>query len=195
MKKIIIALALLFPITVGAFYFNPVDLSDGSIIRAKNNPDVYIVKIVNGKKYKRLVLNEKVFASYGHLKWENIIALEQYDMDSFVDSSFVKVDGDINNTVYRLIPNGDSGRSEVVKGTIADMDSVYLINKIDFANYEATTEELEITGYKNKIIELEEKLRVLQNSYNILDKQNTGNLWVIGNLEKNYKTLSDQCNK
>jgi hypothetical protein len=34
--------------------------------------DVFIVKFVGTKTFKRLVLNPQVFDSYGHLKWSNI---------------------------------------------------------------------------------------------------------------------------
>ncbi|MFA6897749.1 MAG: hypothetical protein WCQ96_05740, partial [Patescibacteria group bacterium] len=41
--------------------------SDGT--PAISSLDVYIVKTVGTKKFKRLVLNPNIFASYSHLKW------------------------------------------------------------------------------------------------------------------------------
>jgi hypothetical protein len=64
MKKILVFLiALLF-----AFPASASAVPDGAIVKTANNPDVYIVKYINGKQYKRLVLNPLVFTSYGHLK-------------------------------------------------------------------------------------------------------------------------------
>jgi hypothetical protein len=103
--------------------------------------DVYIVKIVGTKKFKRLVLNPQVFNSYGHLKWENIKEVSQAEVDSFTTSSLARVDG--NDKVYALTPSGDTGAKSWINLTAAqflglsqsDPDSIYTINSVDGSNY------------------------------------------------------------
>ncbi len=108
--------------------------ADGAIVKTAGSPDVYIVKFANGKSYKRLVLNPQVFQSYGHLKWENLLTVEQSVLDSFQTSELVRVDG--KNEIYRLTPQGDTGvRTLVSEKSATDPGSVYTINAIDFANY------------------------------------------------------------
>ena len=41
-------------------------LPDGALIRAAGDIDVYIVKYVGAKKFKRLVLSPSVFDNYGY---------------------------------------------------------------------------------------------------------------------------------
>lgn len=115
--------------------------SDGT--PALSSLDVYIVKIVGTKKFKRLVLNPQVFASYGHLKWENIKTVSQAEEDSFATSSLVRVDG--SDKVYALTPAGDTGAKSWVNVTAtqfideagSDANSIYTINSVDFGNYSA----------------------------------------------------------
>ena len=45
-----------------------VTLVDGDVAREADEFDVYIIKIVGDKKFKRLILNPDVFNMYGHLK-------------------------------------------------------------------------------------------------------------------------------
>ena len=113
---------------------NAMSISEGAVIKTAYNPDVYIVKYKNGKQYKRLVLNPQVFESYGHLKWEDILTIDQGVMDSFVVSDLVMVFGQGN--IYQLIPDGDAGSNRLlvsIKGY--DLSSVYIINSVDFENY------------------------------------------------------------
>ena len=49
----------------------------GDLIRNPNAEgdakyDIYIVKLVGEKKFKRLILSPHVFDSYGHLNWDNV---------------------------------------------------------------------------------------------------------------------------
>lgn len=136
MKKSLVILALISFLI--ALPVQALDIQEGAIVKTANNPDVYIVKYLNGKSYKRLVLNPQVFQSYGHLKWENLLTIDQTTMDSFLTSDLVRVDG--QTQIYRLTPNGDSGSKILVGDTaLLDGDSVYTINSIDFNNYIETT--------------------------------------------------------
>lgn len=110
------------------------DIPEGAIVKTADNPDVYIIKHIGGKDYKRLILNPQVFRSYGHLRWENLITIDQASMDSFLTSELVRVDG--TDAIYRLAPDGDSGSKLLVEDTNGlDLGSVYTINETDFQNY------------------------------------------------------------
>ena len=109
-------------------------IPEGATIKTAANPDVYIVKYKNGKQFKRLVLNPQVFESYGHLRWEDILIINQSEMNSFTESTLVKSDEE--NNVYKLVANGDSGDKALVDSNyIYDSDSVYTINSVDAGNY------------------------------------------------------------
>jgi len=91
---------------------NTVSVFDGDIIQSKTSANpfaVYIVKIVNGKKYIRHIVSLDIFNHYKHLKWENLKqvgSLEEYSL-----SGWVRVNTGINGTagandkVYEI--NGD----------------------------------------------------------------------------------------
>lgn len=123
---------------------------DGDVIR---NPsaagdaqfDVYIVKLMGANKYKRLVLNPQVFASYGHLKWENVKLVTSEEMNQYKTSAMVRVETDPK--VYALAPNGDVGSkswlnvaAETYVAAGGAWDQVYTINAVDGANYAVATD-------------------------------------------------------
>jgi len=118
-------------------------LEDGSIIRAENDVDVYIIKYSGNKKFKRLILNPSVFESYEHLNWDDIITVSQDVMNEYTTSSLVRVDIDSDQKVYALAPNGDVGLKSWINLTVtqfideagSDVDSIYVINLIDSENY------------------------------------------------------------
>ena len=130
-------IGMLAPLAVSAATIN-----EGDTIREASNPDVYIVKYVGSKKFKRLILNPQVFESYGHLSWNNIKIVSQAEMDSFTTSELVRALGDTK--VYKLIPNGDIGTkqwmnmsAEAFTAAGNDWDSIYVINNTDRDNYTA----------------------------------------------------------
>ena len=137
MKKIlsiVFLFSLIISFTFVASNVNAIEIPEGAIIKTTNNPDVYIVKYKNGKRFKRLVLNPQVFESYGHLRWEDILTIDQSEMDSFIVSDLVRVDGQTD--IYQLVPNGDVGTKTLLESTIGyDLDSAYTINAVDFGNY------------------------------------------------------------
>ena len=137
-KKKLLSIAFLFLMIANFIYATPsinaMQIPEGAIIKTDNNPDVYIVKYKNGKQFKRLVLNPQVFESYGHLRWEDILTIDQNEMDSFVVSDLVRVDGQTD--IYQLVPNGDVGTKVLLTSTAGyDLDLVYTINGVDFGNY------------------------------------------------------------
>lgn len=117
--------------------------SDGSPTLA--SLDVYIVKLVGTKKFKRLILNPTVFESYGHLNWGDIQTVSQAVMDEYTTSSLVRVDTDPAEKVFAMAPDGDIGSKSWVNLTTdqfvteagSDPDSIYTINATDGGNYTA----------------------------------------------------------
>jgi len=130
--------------------------SDGSPTLA--SLDVYIVKLVGTKMFKRLMLNPTVFESYGHLNWGDIQTVSQAVMDTYTTSSLVRVDTDLAEKVYAMAPDGDIGSKSWVNLTSAqflgvtgsDADAIYTINAVDGGNYTAVgdvTTTTELTAF------------------------------------------------
>lgn len=124
------------------------DVADGDLIRTADNPDIYIVKIVGTKKFKRLILNADIFNSYGHLKWENVKTVSQEILDSYMLSELVieiNSDGTLASPkVYRVssAPNSDIGTKQWLNLTPLefeaaeyDWDAIYHINHREAAQY------------------------------------------------------------
>ncbi len=114
-------------------------ISEGALIRAKGDIDVYIVKYVGAKKFKRLILSPSVFNSYGHLKWSDIRDIDQSVLDSFTTSDLVRAVNDPK--VYKLYPSGDTGQKRWIETASVftrlgfDWDAIYEINQVDRDSY------------------------------------------------------------
>jgi len=115
------------------------DIPEGALIRAQGGFDVFIVKYVGSKKFKRLILSPSVFNNYGHLKWSDIRDVNQAVVDAFATSELVRAVGD--DKVYKLYPSGDEGQKRWIKTASAfaamgfDADSIYEINSFDRDSY------------------------------------------------------------
>jgi len=128
-----------------------IELNDGDLIRNPNVEDltkfdIYIVKIVGDKKFKRLILSPHVFESYEHLKWEDVQDVNQATMNKYTVSNLVRAEGD--DRVYKLFPSGDIGNkrwlnimTEKFMNQGYDSDSIYTINNTDRNAY-ATGEDI-----------------------------------------------------
>jgi len=118
---------------------NAVDIPEGTLIRARGDIDIYIVKYVGSKKFKRLILSPSVFNNYGHLRWEDIMDVDQSIVDSFITSNLVRAVYD--HKIYVLYPSGDTGEKRWVKDYNVltrlgyDPDAVYEINQFDRDSY------------------------------------------------------------
>lgn len=66
-------------------------IKEGSLIRG---PDGIKVYIVNAHGYKRHIFNPAIFAMYGHFKWNEIKAVDQKTLDSYITSDLYRADGD-----------------------------------------------------------------------------------------------------
>jgi|GEM_PF-2895349 len=114
-------------------------IPEGALIRAIGDFDVYIVKYVGAKKFKRLVLSPSVFDNYGHLKWSDIRDIDSSIVNAFTTSELVRAVGD--DKVYKLYPAGDEGQKRWIASAAAfsrmgfDADSIYEINSFDRDSY------------------------------------------------------------
>lgn len=131
------------PVAKAAVVEGDIVSPDAAFVDADGNTyypyDVFIVKIVGTKTFKRLILNPQVFDSYGHLKWSNIKKISAATVKGYTTASLVRA---INDTkVYKLAPNGDMGTKQWVETLDCftskgyDWDSVYIINATDRDNY------------------------------------------------------------
>ena len=122
-----------------------VTIVDGDLIRVQGGVDVYIVKLINNKQFKRLILNPEIFNQYGHLKWENIKNISSEELNEYTISDLVRAVGD--DKVYKLYPNGDTGEKRWIKtrddfiGFGYDWDAIYAINDFE-RDYYVTGEDL-----------------------------------------------------
>jgi hypothetical protein len=118
---------------------NSQNFPDGALIRQNGGIDVYIIKYVGAKKFKRLILNPSVFANYGHLKWSDIKDIDRLVLDSFITSDLVRAVGDPK--VYKLNALGDTGEKRWIKTAENfiqsgfDWDAIYEINSYDRDSY------------------------------------------------------------
>jgi len=116
-------------------------IPEGALIRAIGDIDIYIVKYVGSKQFKRLILSPSVFNSYQHLKWGDVLDVDKSVVDSFTTSELVRA---VNDTkVYKLYPAGDTGERRWVKTAEGfnrmnfDWDAIYEINAVDRNSYVA----------------------------------------------------------
>lgn len=118
---------------------NATDIPEGALIRAHGDIDIYIVKYVGSKKFKRLILSPSVFNNYGHLRWEDVMDVDQSVIDSFTTSELVRAVGD--EKIYKLYPQGDTGEKRWIKTPEGfarnswDQAAIYEINTFDRDSY------------------------------------------------------------
>lgn len=126
-------------------------IKDGSLIKGIGQNDIYIVKIIGNKKFKRLVLSPAVFNSYGHLRWGDVIEVTQDTIEAYITSNLVRATVAGDPQVFLLYPEaisldgkskGDNGLKRWVKNEAAfnslklDWDAIYTINEVDRDSYD-----------------------------------------------------------
>jgi len=123
-------------------------INEGDLVRNPNTEgmaqfDIYIVKMINNKKFKRLILSPHVFESYEHFDkngngspWDDVKDVSQSIMDEYTTSDLVRAVGD--DKVYKLTASGDTGTKKWLNMTAKqftaqsyDSDSIYEINATD----------------------------------------------------------------
>jgi len=128
------------------FPVHAVTFADGDLAREADEFDVYIVKLVGDKQFKRLILNPDVFNMYGHLNWADIQVVVDGELADYTTSELIRADGD--EKVYKLFPDGDVGTKKWVESLDCftdsgfDWDSVYVINTFDRDSYTTAAESL-----------------------------------------------------
>ena len=137
-------------------------VSEGDLIRNPNAEgmaqfDIYIVKMINNKKFKRLILSPHVFESYEHFDknsngspWDDVKDVSQSVMNEYTDSDLVRAVGD--SKVYKLVATGDTGTKQWVNMTVTqfasqgyDSNSIYEINVTDRNAY-TTGSDITVSG-------------------------------------------------
>jgi len=118
-----------------------ITIIDGDLIRNSNAQDttkfdIYIVKLINNKKFKRLILSPHVFESYEHLNWIDVKNVDEVTMNSYISSGLIRAVQDLK--VYKLTASGDTGTKQWLNITAEefesqgyDNDSIYEINSTD----------------------------------------------------------------
>ena len=114
-------------------------IRDGSFIRQSGTEDVYRVKIVNGKRFKWLIVNEAAFCSYG-CPWGSVINVSRSVLNRYTTSTLARRDS--NPAVWLFAPSGDSGTRRWLNITARefeaaglDWDAVHSITTTDFNQY------------------------------------------------------------
>lgn len=116
-------------------------IADGDLVRVTGTDDIFIVKLVGAKSFKRLILNPTIFDSYGHLDWGNVMDVSQATVDGYTNTNLVievNPDGSIADPkVYAVTSaeGSDVGERRHLNVTAAefeaaglDWDSLYNIN-------------------------------------------------------------------
>ena len=143
-------------------------MQDGDLIRAQGTLDVYIVKTIGNKKFKRHILNPTIFESYGHLKWEDIKDVSQSVTNEYTVSNLIMEvypnGTPVNGRVYVVsaAPGSDYGQKRFLNLTSQqfyeagyDWSSIYFVNHTEASDtFYARGQEITST---DDSIELEKK--------------------------------------
>ena len=127
---------------------------DHTLIREVGKIDVFLSRIANGKRFKRLLLNPTVFEGYG-FDWQSVRDVGADEIERWAHSSLVHLEGDTE--VWQLFPDGDEGERRRLDLTDEqfinagfDWDSVAPINRTEFNAYDegrpVTAAELGLAG-------------------------------------------------
>src|SRR3990167_9400756 len=173
MKNLLIPILLFFVISVLAVphFASAQTISDGQLITTAGSPDIYIVKIAENKKFKRLILNPIVFENYGHLKWEDVKEVDPSLIESLKTSDLVRAHNDYK--VYELFPQGDYGKKKWIKTSNEfeaqgfDWEAVYEINGFDRDSYAVVELEEDVELSNSLTLGEELKLNKCQRDYQV----------------------------
>src|SRR3989344_2565260 len=115
-----------------ALQANAATFVDGDVAKTADNPDVYILKYVGAKMFKRLILNPDIFNSYGHLSWSNIKTVSQSTLDGYTNTNLVlevNADGSVADPkVYAVTSaaGSDTGERRHLNVTAAEFEAAGL---------------------------------------------------------------------
>lgn len=114
---------------------------DGSPIRAKGDPKVYVVKksLNPGRTFIRWIQAEKIFGFYKHLSWSDVLDVQPELRASLRESFLIRKAGD-----YKVYEVDESGRKKWLNITPREFesrgynwDAVYEVNEAEFSWYRA----------------------------------------------------------
>ena len=107
-------------------------LVNGDLIQAPGDENVYIVKIVGSKRFRRLIINERVLLSYSDFSRVHRVSFATFR--AFTESRLVRSP---SGQIYFLETSTltDTGTKRLVTGGAYDLDSVYNINAVEEAEY------------------------------------------------------------
>lgn len=103
--------------------------ADGSLIRAKGDSKVYIVK----GQYRRWIQTPQILASYPHLGWQSVMDVSAEQLNWYQESWLIRADGDAR--VYEI--NGDGTKhwlnmsAEAFGQSGRSWSMVYIVNKTE----------------------------------------------------------------
>ena len=114
------------------------DIQDGDVIQAQGSNDIYIVKKINNKAFKRLILNPHIFNAYPNLDWNNVKQVNQDTFHTFILSDLITPQN--SDDIYRIFPSSDMGvkaKIELTRQQIqeagVDIDSIYTVNDNEYS--------------------------------------------------------------
>ncbi len=111
-------------------------LQEGSLIKAPDRPEVYIINTKAHGQYagwKRHIFNPDVFNMYGHLSWDAIKIVPQSVIDMYETSNLYRADGDPR--VYYLKEEGSTAVKYHIQDEAAfnaygfSWDQVFIVNE------------------------------------------------------------------
>jgi len=120
--------------------------------------DVYVVKVVGTKMFKRLILSPAIFNSYGGLfKWSDIKTVSTDEMNAFKTSGMVRIETGAPVFAVAPVDGSDVGSKSWLNVSAdtfiaagGDWDAIYTINTLDGAGYSAAqdlTTQAQVSTY------------------------------------------------
>ena len=155
--NILLAIALFgFGILTTTIGVNAQTLTEGSLIKTTDRPEVYIINDKSHGSYlgwKRHIFNPEVFNMYGHLNWNAINVVSQTTLDAYETSDLYKAD--VDPRVYSL----EEYNSTAIKHHIANVEAfnsrgyswnqIFIVNEKE-VNYYATGASLGVISQSIK---------------------------------------------
>ncbi|MBX4211187.1 MAG: hypothetical protein KW806_00080 [Candidatus Yanofskybacteria bacterium] len=118
---------------------------DGELVRIDGTNPVWLMKVINGKVFRRWIISPRVLAAYPHLAGQTIRVINKTDLDPVPVSSLIRLSG--SPRVYQLsnIQEGVTATRQWIQTYNAftrlglDMDAVYIVNSLEFPVYRLGT--------------------------------------------------------
>ena len=113
-------------------------IQDGDLIKEQNSNSIYIAKTTNNQRYKRKIVNPRIFQAYGHLRFQNVKTVSNQDILQFQTSHLVQEvyqDGTpVNTGIYKIFPFQGSGIKRLIQtNNLCNLpeQSIFSINSME----------------------------------------------------------------